>query len=159
MNHRSQILLCHIMCWPVKGGLRQTVHPGLQLQTGILSERWDDEREDQSQAHKSCRQDHLGGRWQNWKTNHWSVPVSSLLEMLMLLNLKWNIRELQLTQSLWKHLMFSETAIKLWVFFREVIAKQTDFYVECPHTKTNIIETKRKLKAMNKIMTIMADKN
>lgn len=55
--------------------------------------------------------------------------------------------------------MFSETAIKLWVFFREVIAKQTDFYVKCPHTNTNIIETKRKLKAMNKIMTIMADKN
>lgn len=40
---------------PVEGGLRQVVHPGLQLQAGELRERWDDEGEDQSEAHKDGR--------------------------------------------------------------------------------------------------------
>lgn len=49
------------MLLPVKGGLRQAVHPGLKLQTGEFSEWWHDEGEDQSQAHENSRQDHLGG--------------------------------------------------------------------------------------------------
>lgn len=40
---------------PVEGGLRQAVHPGLQLQAGELGERWDDDGEDQSEAHKNSR--------------------------------------------------------------------------------------------------------
>lgn len=48
------------MWLPEKGGLG-IIHPGLQLQTRIFSEWWDDEREDQRQAHKDSRQDHLGG--------------------------------------------------------------------------------------------------
>jgi len=49
------------MLLPVKGGLRHTIHPGLQLQCWIFSKWWDDEGEDQRQAHKNSRQDHLGG--------------------------------------------------------------------------------------------------
>lgn len=35
------------------------VHPGLQLQAGVLPERRDDEAEDQSDAHKDRRQHNL----------------------------------------------------------------------------------------------------
>lgn len=52
------------MLLPIKGGLRQAIHPWLQLQTGVVSERWDDEGEDQRQAHEKSWQDHLGGQGQ-----------------------------------------------------------------------------------------------
>lgn len=75
-THKSDVLTvrnsqkapCDFMSLPVEGGLGQAVHPGLQLQLGKFPERWDDEREDQGQAHKHGRQDHLGGRGQNVKS-------------------------------------------------------------------------------------------
>lgn len=67
--YRNNWLTRLTIYWPVKGGLRQTIHPRLQLQTGKFSEGWDDEREDQSQANKHGRQDHLVGWWHNFKSN------------------------------------------------------------------------------------------
>ena len=57
----NRVTRFNIMLLPIKGGLRQAIHPRLQLQTRVLSKRRDDEGEDQRQAHENSRQDHLGG--------------------------------------------------------------------------------------------------
>ena len=45
---------------PEEGGLREAIHPGLELQAGVLGEGRDDQGEDERQADEHGWQDHLG---------------------------------------------------------------------------------------------------
>lgn len=112
------------MCLPVKGGLRQAVHPRLQLQTRVFSERWHDEREDQRQTHKNSRQDHLGGWWQiwnqiislkrPWRGSAWDIyPTTSEGKMLQkcykCVRLEWNRGYFSNCQMSWSWLFLQNS--------------------------------------------------